>query len=348
MESSVKLFECALGTGSIVRLANAQGAWVELSSLGAGIIGLGVPNRNGLVENVALGYADPADYLHDDPCMGKTPGRFANRINSGKLNVAGKDYQLAVNCGDHHLHGGPEGFQNRLWEAELLPDGVKFSYISSDGEENYPGTLTAGVTYRWSEKNELSIEFRASADAETVVNLTNHTYWNLRGADSGTALGHLLMMKADRYLATDSGLAPTGELVTVEESPMDFRTPKSLGRDIECDFEPLRDGKGYDHCWALRGWEPGCMIEGAVTISEPESGRTLCVDTDQPGVQLYTGNWLSGSPANRSGRFYRDYDGVAVEAQGFPDAPNIPSFPSQVLKPGEEYVRRIVYRFGIL
>lgn len=339
-------FNTPLGEGVLIKLVNAKGSWVELSPLGAGITALGVPDRDGRIENVALGYAAPADYLHDGPCMGKCPGRYANRIAAGKLRVAGRDYQLSVNCGPNHLHGGPEGFQNRFWDLEMLPDGVRFFRTSPDGEENYPGTLHTSVTYRWGDDDRLTILLEAEAEEETVVNLTNHTYWNLRGADSGNALGHILSIKASKWLVTDPSLAPTGELASVKGTPMDFRSPKTLGKDINADFEALRFGKGYDHCWALSLPEDDSTLREAVTLYDPASGRTLTLDTDQPGVQVYTGNWLSGSSPSRSGRLYADYDGVAIEAQGFPDAPNIPAFPSQSIKPGEPYRRVISYKFG--
>ena len=329
-------------------IENACGAWVELSSLGAGVTAVCVPDREGRIEHVALGYADIASYVHDDPNMGKTAGRYANRIAHGALTVGGRSYKLAVNCGSHHLHGGPEGFQHRLWSARELSDGVVFTYRSVDGEEHYPGTLEVRVTYHWSDDMRLSIEYSAVTDEDTVVNLTNHCYWNLRGADAGCALGHELQMKASRCLVTDETLAPTGEFDDVAGTPMDFRSFKTLGKDIHADFAPLRHGKGYDHCWAIDDWQPGMMAEDVVVLRDPVSGRTLAVDSDQPGVQIYTGNWLAGSGPNGSGGRYADYDGVAVEMQGFPDAPNHGHFPSQLIHPGEEYVRRIHYKFGVM
>lgn len=334
-------------TVSIHILENARGARVELSSLGAGVLGVLVPDREGRLGNVALGYERIGDYMGDGPCMGKCPGRYANRIARGHLEVGGRTYSLAVNCGPHHLHGGPGGFHNRIWTSRALADGVEFSYVSADGEENYPGRVEIRAVYRWSDDNVLSLELQAVADAETVVNLTNHTYWNLEGCGAGTALGHEMRMKASRWLVTDSTLAPTGELAPTAGTPMDFSRFKTLGRDIRADFEPLRFGKGYDHCWAIDGWEPGRFTADAVEVRDPRSGRTMTVGSDQPGVQIYTGNWLKGSPLGRGGREFEDYDAVAVEMQGFPDAPNIPSFPSQTLRPGETYRRIITYAFSI-
>lgn len=327
------------------RLVNAGGAAVELSNLGAGMLAVEVPDKEGHIANVALGYADPADYMADGPCMGKIPGRYANRIAGGHLTVDGKEYRLPINNGPNHLHGGPEGFQNRLWEAEELPDGVRFSLRSADGDCNYPGNVTVTAEYRWSDDNTLSLRLYAETDAPTVINLTNHTYWNLDGADSGTVLDHRLRLKARRWLPTDETLIPTGEEAPVAGTPMDFTDFKTLGRDIEADIPALKYGKGYDNCWVLDEWEPGKTVEEAVELAAAKSGRKLTVDTDQPGVQVYTGNWLEGCPASRGGRRYRDYDGVAIEMQGFPDAPNRGGFPSQLLLPGAPYLRHIRFRF---
>lgn len=347
MKISKHTVESSAGELSIYKIENKSGAWVELSSMGAGVISVGVPDREGKIENVALTYENPVDYIADGPCLGKCPGRYANRIAGGNLEIGGKKYQLAVNNGPNHLHGGPSGFQNHNWESRELEDGVEFMYVSADGEENYPGNMTVRATYRWSEDNVLSLELRAESDAETVVNLTNHSYWNLKGATSGTALNHEMRMKASRWLPTDDTLVPTGELASVEHTPMDFTEWKALGKDIKADFPALKYGKGYDNCWAIDGWEPGKMCESAVEIRDKESGRVMRVDSDQPGVQVYTGNWLDGSPKGPDGHEYHDYDGVAVEMQGFPDAPNKPEFPSQALKPGEEYIRNIIFRFTV-
>lgn len=336
------------GDITIYRLENSNGAWVELSTLGAGIVSVGVPDSNGKIENIALSYANPADYLYDGPCMGKCPGRYANRIAKGDLTVDGKRYQLTINNGPNALHGGPEGFHQQIWSGREIENGVEFTYVSADGEENYPGCLTAKATYTWDDSNILTLKLCAETDKPTVVNLTNHAYWNLEGADSGTALKHRMKIKADAWLPTDSTLIPTGELAPVDDTPMDFREEKEIGRDIKEDFPALKYGKGYDNCWAIRGWAPGRLSENAVTIVAPGSGRRMTVDSDQPGVQIYTGNWLDGSPENRSGRSYSDYDGVAVEMQGFPDAPNQPEFPKQELIPGETYRRTIRFAFDVI
>lgn len=346
MEISRTVVGSDRGDIEIFRLVNDSGAWVELSSLGAGIIGLGVPDADGRIGNVALGYGDVRDYIGDGPNMGKSLGRYANRIAHGRFSIGDRTYQLNLNLPPHHLHGGAEGFQNQIWKAAPTGDGVIFSLDSPDGSENYPGNLSVEIRYRWGDDNRLSITFRATTDVPTVLNLSNHAYWNLSGADSGSALGHELKMKVSRYLETDETLVPTGRLLDAAGTPMDFSRFKRLGADISTDFKPLKIGKGYDHCWALDKAREGEMSREAVVIRDPESRRTLTIDSDQPGVQIYTGNWLEGSARNRSGRFYRDYEGLAVEMQGFPDAPNHPGFPSQFLLPGEAYERHITYSFG--
>lgn len=347
MKLTQKQYPSKAGTITVVRIENRSGAWVELSSLGAGILEVGVPDRSGNLENVALRYADPADYLHDGPCMGKTPGRYANRIARGRFNIDGLDVSLAVNNGPNALHGGPEGFQNRIWNVELLDGGVRFFRTSPDGEENYPGTLEASVTYIWSDDNTLSISLEAVVDKPSVVNLTNHTYWNLDGADAGSVLGHKLKMDCSRFLPTDDTLIPTGQLLPVEGTPMDFRKHHTLGERIREDFPALLFGKGYDACWAIDNWRRGELSRGIIELHSEKSGRKLTISSTQPGAQVYTGNWLDGSPLNCSGRSYTDYEGVAIELQGFPDAPNEPGFPSQQIFPGDHYRQIIEFRFSL-
>ena len=336
------------GEIQIFNIENSTGASVELSSLGAGIMAIRVPDRDGNIANVALAYANPADYMADGPCMGKIPGRYANRIAGGHLELDGNTYQLAINNGPNALHGGPTGFQNHIWAAEQLPDGVRFTYVSEDGEENYPGTLKVVAEYRWNEENVLTLKLTANTDKPTVVNLTNHTYFNLDGADSGSVLKHKMKLKATRYLPTDKTQIPKGDLADVKGTPMDFTVKKEIGKDIHSDFEALIIGKGYDHCWVIDDWKKGKLVEEAVTLEAADSGRVLTISSTQPGVQVYTGNWLSGSPENCSGRSYEDYDGVAIEMQGFPDAPNKPEFPTQRLNPGEKYEEIIKFAFSTI
>lgn len=347
MKLTQRIEKIPQGEVKFYRITNTSGASVEVSSLGAGITSVRVPDKFGEIAEVALGYASAAEYMGDGPCMGKIPGRYANRIARGHLEVGGKTYQLSINNGPNSLHGGPSGFQNHIWDSQLIPNGVRFTYISKDGEENYPGTVKVTAEYTWSEDNVLNLEMKAETDAETVINLTNHAYFNLEGDESGTALKHKLQLKASHYLPTDKTQIPTGELAPVACTPMDFTTPKEIGIDINADFEPLKIGKGYDHCWAIDNWEDGKLVEGAVVLSAPGSGRVLTISSTQPGVQVYTGNWLTGTP-NRHGGTYNDYDGVAIEMQGFPDAPNQPSFPSQALKPGETYFQKIIFSFSVM
>lgn len=333
-----------LGDITLYTLTNASGASVTLSTLGAGIVSVMVPDKDGKLDDVVLGYANPADYIADGPCAGKTPGRYANRIAKGKFTVDGKEYQLAINNGPNALHGGPEGFMNQNWESEVEGNQVKFTYTAKDGEEGYPGELKATVIYTWNDKNELTIDLKAVCDKKTVVNLTNHAYFNLDGENAGSILDHELQLLASHYLPTDDTQIPTGEIAPVKGTPMDFTEPKAIGKDINADFEALKIGKGYDHCWVLDDWHKHTLISAA-RLKSNKSGRVVEVFTTQPGAQVYTGNWLAGSPKNKSGRSYEDYEGVAIECQGMPDAPNHKNFPCQLLGPGEEYNQTIIYRF---
>ncbi|MDE5871852.1 MAG: galactose mutarotase [Muribaculaceae bacterium] len=346
MEITKSTATSPIGEVTLYRLTNDKGASVELSSLGAGITEVSVPDANGNIENVTLRYADPASYLADGPCAGKTPGRYANRICKGKLQIDGITYDLPINNGPNHLHGGPKGFQNQIWESEETENGVIFRYHSKDGEMGYPGNLTAEVKYTWNDDNELTIDLSAKSDAKTVVNLTNHAYFNLEGADGAEpnpVLGHELKLNASYFLPGDETLIPSGEMAPVDATPMDFSEFKTLGEDIRKDFAPLKYGKGYDHCFCVDG--PNGELREACVLRSPKSRRRMTVLTDQPGVQIYTGNYLSGSPANMAGRSYEDYEGVAMEAQGFPDAPSRGAFPSQTVAPDAPYHRTIVYRF---
>ena len=328
----------------MIHLTNKSGASVMLTERGAGIVSIVVPDRNGVMGDVVLGYRDEESYLADGPCAGKIPGRFANRIDGGHFTLDGKEYQLVKNNPGYQLHGGPDGFSNRLWKASRISDTeVVLTLDSPDGDQGYPGNMHVEATYTWSDDNSLTLSIKATTDAPTIINLTNHTYWNLDGEDSGSILDHVLKLNASRWLATSEALIPTGELAPVEGTPMDFRTAKPIGRDIKADFPALKYGKGYDNCWVLDG-APGLKL--AAELSSAVSGRRLEIWTDQPAAQVYTGNWLDGSPLSKSGRPYRDYDGVAIECQGFPDAPHHPDFPSCVLRPGETYSRTIIFKLN--
>ena len=256
----------------------------------------------------------------------------------------GKEYKLAINNGPNALHGGPEGFQNQIWKGTANADSVELQYESADGEEGYPGNMTVTAKYTWTDTNELILEMTATCDADTIINLTNHVYFNLAGENSGNIFNHNLWLAAHKYLPTDDTLIPTGEIADVAGTPMDFTKSKPIGKEIKCDFPALNYGKGYDNCWVIDDWN-GELKEVAI-LADPVSGRTLKVCTDQPAVQVYTGNWLEGCPKSVSGNDYHDYDGVAIECQGMPDAPNKPNFPSQKLNAGDTYKRTIKFSFS--
>lgn len=345
MKSEIKTVPTSKGAATFVTLVNASGASVTLGSIGASIVSVKVPDRDGKLADVVVGYEDAESYFYDGPCAGKVPGRFANRIAKGELVVNGQHYQLAINNGPNALHGGPEGFQNQIWDTNVKENEVVFTYHSKDGEENYPGALVAKAKYSWSDDNVLSLELTAETDKETVINLTNHAYFNLAGHNSGSVLEHILMLNASRFLPTDSTLIPTGEMAPVAGTPMDFTTPHAIGRDINADFVPLKFGKGYDHCFVIDDFEKGEEVTAAV-LEDSKSGRKLEITSDQPGIQVYTANYLKGCPKGKDGYDYDDYDAVALECQGFPDAPHQPGFPSAILKPGEEYKRVIRFKFS--
>ena len=335
------------GEITLVTITNASGASVVLSNLGAGIVEVNVPDRDGKLADVVLGYANPADYIADGPCAGKVPGRYANRIAKGDLKVDGKAYQLEINNGPNALHGGSEGFHNQIWTiVSAEGNTVVMEYKAADGEANYPGNLTARATYRWTDANELELTLEATTDAATVVNLTNHAYWNLAGHNAGSVLGEKLQLNASQYLPTDNTLIPEGVLVPVAGSPMDFTSAKALGDEIKVEFPALVYGKGYDNCWAVDNYTPG-KVQTVAVLTDDATGRCLTVVSDQAGAQIYTGNWLAGCPANKAGRVYDDYDGVAIECQDFPDAPHNTGFPSTELRPGEKYCRHINFKFTV-
>ena len=325
-------------------LKNASGAYVQLTNIGAGIVSIVVPDKEGRLEDVALGYKNPLDYLGDGPCSGKVPGRFANRIAKGKFTLDGAEYTLPVNNGPNHLHGGPKGFHNQIWESRVDGDAVEFLFYSEDGDSGYPGNLKAVAHYTWGEDNSLKLILTAETDKPTVVNLTNHVYLNLDGESSGTVLNHKLELNASQYLPTDDTLIPLGDPEDVAGTPMDFVEAKTIGQDIKADFPALKYGKGYDNCYLIDGYMPGQLSEAA-QLWAAKSGRHLTVLTTQPAVQVYTGNWLNGCPVGKTGREYEDYGGVAIECQHCPDSPNQPQFPTTVLRPGEVMEEAIIWVF---
>ena len=325
-------------------ITNASGASVVLTNIGAGIVAINVPDKAGKLGDVVLGYGKAESYFADGPCSGKVPGRYANRIAKGKFTLDGKEYTLPINNGPHHLHGGPEGFQNQVWESRKRKGGVEFKYVSADGEMGYPGKLVVVARYEWSEENELRLTFSAKTDAPTIVNLTNHVYFNLNGG--GSVMRHFLRLNASEYLPTDDTLIPVGDPEPVAGTPMDFLNPKTIGRDSKKDFPALNYGKGYDACWVIDGYRKGQLQEAAELWSN-HSGRCVKVFTTQPGVQVYTGNWLEGCPTGKRGRIWHDYSAVALECQHFPDSPNRPEFPTTVLRPGKTFHEAIIFAFGV-
>lgn len=323
---------------------NAHGLTMKVMTWGAIVVEMRVPDRDGQFENVTLGFDALDGYLGEHPYFGATVGRYANRIAGGKFSLDGKTYTLATNNGPNHLHGGKTGFSRVVWDAEPVQDadavGVKFTYTSRDGEEGYPGTLAATVVYRLTNADAMRIDYSATSSAPTPINLTNHCYWNLGGAGSGTILDHQLMLTADKYLPVDDTLIPTGELASVRGTPFDFTDPKTIGLRID---QVHGDPPGYDHCYVLRNQTGELAV--AARVEHPATGRFLEILTTQPGIQFYTGNFLDGSEAN--GGFRRN-EGFCLETQHFPDSPNRPEFPSAVLRPGQTYRQTTVHRFGVL
>lgn len=328
----------------IFTLINANGIKARLMTLGAAIVSLETPDKDGNMADITLGFDTPGEYAEKSPYFGCIAGRYANRIDKGRFTLDGVDYQLATNNGENHLHGGLIGFDKVIWDGEITEagDAVEFSYVSADGEEGYPGTLSVSVEYKLTNGDELIISYKATTDKATVVNLTNHAYWNLGGHDSGEILGHVLEINADKYtVVTEDGI-PTGRLRNVKETDMDFRTPVAIGERIE--NIPGQPG-GYDHNFVLNRGGDG--LKFAAMVVEPDSGRMMEVFTTEPGIQCYTGNFLDGI-AGKGGAKYESRDAFCLETQHFPDSPNNPDFPSVVLRCGEEYTQITVHKFSAI
>jgi len=329
----------------IYTLTNSQGMEVRIMNYGGAVVSLKTPDRKGTMADVVLGFDDLKGYLAKRTFFGVLVGRYANRIAKGRFTLNGVEYKLATNNGENSLHGGVRGFDSVVWTPRQLPDGgLELTYLSKDGEENYPGNLKVTVTYHLTESNELRITYAATTDKDTVVNLTNHSFFNLKGAGSGDILGHEVMIAADRFTPVDAGLIPTGELRAVAGTPFDFRKPTAIGARIGQDYEQLKIGRGYDHNFVLNG--KGGAVRLAARVVEPTSGRVLEVLTDQPGIQLYTGNFLDGTVTGKGGKVYSYRYAFCLETQHFPDSPNKPSFPTTVLKPGKKFQSTTVYKFA--
>lgn len=328
-------------------LTNAHGVEVKITNYGGIVISLKVPDRNGKLGDVVLGFNDLDDYLKPHPNFGALIGRYGNRIAKGRFTLNGVEYKLAVNNGENHLHGGIKGFDKVIWTGREMKTkagpAVVLNYLSKDGEEGYPGNLSVRVVYTLTNNDELKIDYSAATDKDTVTNLTHHSYFNLAGEGNGDILNHLLTINADRFVPTDAGSIPTGELRPVAGTPFDFRKATAIGARINEDDEQLKFGNGYDHTWVING-RPG-TLRLAATAYEPTSGRKLQVWTTEPGVQLYTGNFLDGTLTGKSGESYQRRFGFCLETQHFPDSPNQPSFPTTTLKKGATYKSTTIYRF---
>ena len=331
---------------ALFTLTNANGLRARVTEYGATLVSMEVPDRDGKLADITHGYDTLDGWLTNTSYFGATVGRFANRIANGRFTLDSKESKLATNnepggipC---HLHGGATGFDKVLWTGTATDKGVELTYHSKDGEEGYPGNLTVKVRYELTDKNELIWKAEATTDAATVINLAHHSYWNLSGNPQISINRHQLQLAADHYLPTDAGLIPTGEIAPVAGTPMDFTQPTEIGARINADFEALKFGGGYDHAWML---SRGDGLRLAARLKEPDSGRVMEIHTDQPAIQFYGGNFLDGTVAGKGGVKYAHRTALCLETENFPDAPNQPSFPSAVLRPGETYSHTMVHRF---
>jgi aldose 1-epimerase len=338
---------------NVYTLTNDRGVEMRVIDYGGIILSLRVPDREGRLADIVLGYDSLQGYLKESPYFGALIGRYGNRIAGGRFTLDGQTYTLARNNGPNHLHGGEKGFDKVVWQVEPFERGddvgLVLTYTSPDGEEGYPGTLQARVTYTLTDNNEVVFDYRATTDKATPVNLTQHSYFNLAGPGPQTILEHVVLLAADRFTPVDSTLIPTGELRAVDGTPFDFRTPTAIGARIAENDVQLRYGRGYDHNFVLNRPAGAAADEPtlAARVHEPTSGRVMEVLTTEPGLQFYTGNFLDGTLTGKYGVVYRHRTGFAMETQHFPDSPNQPHFPSTIVRPGEEYRTRTVYRFSV-
>ena len=336
---------------SVFTLKNAHGMALRVTDYGGIILTLLVPDKNGRLDDVVLGYDSLTGYLRSSPYFGALIGRYGNRIAHGRFTLDGKTYTLATNNGPNHLHGGLRGFDKVVWDVAPFehPDsvGLVLRYTSPNDEEGYPGTLRTTVTYTLTSANELVFDYSATTDRATLVNLTQHSYFNLAGDGKGDILGHVVTLNADRFTPVDSTLIPTGELKSVAGTPFDFRKPTPIGARIDQDDVQLRYGPGYDHNFVLNKSGDGHEPTFAARVYEPATGRVMEIYTTEPGLQFYSGNFLDGTLHGKKGVVYRRRYGFAMETQHFPDSPNKPGFPSTILRPAEQYRSRTIYKFAV-
>jgi aldose 1-epimerase len=335
---------------ALYTLKNKNGVIAQITNFGAKIVSIYVPDQKGNIIDVVLGYDTIEEYIKGDPYFGAICGRYANRIANGKFVIDSKEYQLPVNNGPNSLHGGPDGFHNQVFDAQGVENTVSgqavvMTYVSKDGEMGYPGTLTLKVTYTLTEHNELRLDFKATTDKATHVNICSHGYFNLSGEGNTSILNHELMINADKFTPISDVVIPTGELRPVLGTPMDFTKPVAIGKRINEKYDQLTYGNGYDHNWVLN--KKPRELELAATCYDPSTGRNMEVFTTQPGVQFYSGNWLNGSPKGKSGKAYGMRSALCLETQNFPDSPNKANFPSTLLKPGETYKQTCIYQFSV-
>jgi aldose 1-epimerase len=333
-------------------LTNASGSSIKVTNYGAIITSIIVPDRNGKLADIALGYNRLEDYINavDRPYFGAIVGRYGNRIAKGTFSIDGEKYSLATNNGANHLHGGIIGFDKVVWDGKIVEvaggSAIELRYTAKDREEGYPGNLAIKITYTLTDTNELKVDYHATVDKATHLNLTQHTYFNLKGEGEGTILDHELMLNAARYTPIDSGSIPTGEILSVTGTPFDFTISKPIGRDIGQDHQQLKHGIGFDHNFVLDKAGKDGSMSLAAKVYEPSSGRVLEVSTTEPGVQFYCGNFLDGRLTGKSGKKYVHRGGFCLETQHYPDSPNQPHFPSTLLKPGQTYQTSTVFKFS--
>ena len=325
-------------------IENKNGMTVDIIELGATVVTINVPDRNGNLDDVIIGFENPEDFKNNSVYFGTIAGRYANRIDKGKFSLNGKKYQLTVNSGSNHLHGGLKGINQKTWHVEnITSNSIKLSCTSPDGEEGYPGNVKISVTYSVTEDNGLKIDYEGVTDVPTILNLTNHCYFNLAGQNNNSILDHEVFIDADKFTPVDQNIIPTGELADVVNTPMDFRKAKKVELHISDDFEQLRLTTGYDHNWVLNNFNGN--VRKVASVYDAKSGRVLDVLTDQPGIQFYTGNFLDGIKGKKC-ITYKSRAGLCLETQFFPDSPNKKNFPSAVLRPGETYTQTTIYQFS--